>query len=179
MTVDEIFAKVKAHQVEGIMFHDQMRQYFDFLNLHGFKRMHEYHFFEENEQMVKTCSFFLNHANKLISNADVDSSNRIPNSWYNYTRFNVDATTKRRAVKDGMAKWVEWERDTRELYMQAYSDLMEIGEIDFAEYVLDLVKDVSDELKYAERLYIELENCDYDMVYLSEIQPKFHKKFKR
>ena len=30
----------------------------------------------------------------------------------------------------------------------------------------------------AESLYMELENCDYDMVYLTEIQDKYHKKFK-
>ena len=30
----------------------------------------------------------------------------------------------------------------------------------------------------AESLYMELENCDYDMVYLTEIQDKYNKKFK-
>lgn len=28
-------------------------------------------------------------------------------------------------------------------------------------------------------MYMELENCDYDMVYLAEIQPDYSKKFKK
>ena len=31
----------------------------------------------------------------------------------------------------------------------------------------------------AESLYMELENCDYDMVYIAEIQPDYSKKFKK
>ena len=30
-----------------------------------------------------------------------------------------------------------------------------------------------------ESLYMELENCDYDMVYLADIQPDYSKKFKK
>ena len=30
-----------------------------------------------------------------------------------------------------------------------------------------------------ESLYMELENCDYDMVYIAEIQPDYSKKFKK
>ena len=31
----------------------------------------------------------------------------------------------------------------------------------------------------AESLYMELENCDYDMVYIAGIQPDYSKKFKK
>ena len=51
--------------------------------------------------------------------------------------------------------------------------------IDYADFIgKKLIHDVSNELKFAERLFIELECCDYDMVYLTEIQDKYHKKFK-
>ena len=54
-----------------------------------------------------------------------------------------------------------------------------LGEIDYANFIgKKLIHDVSNELKFAERLFIELECCDYDMVYLTEIQDKYHKKFK-
>lgn len=178
MTVEEIFAKIKAHQIEGMMFHDQMRQYFDFLNLHGFKRMHEHHFADETRAMVEVDGFYINHENKLLQ-VTVNAGNQIPANWYNYQRKDVDATTKRRAVRDAMTKWVNWENETKQLYMQSYKDLLEIGEIDCAEFIgKKLICDVSDELKFAERLFIELECCDYDMVYLTEIQGKSHKKFK-
>ena len=54
-----------------------------------------------------------------------------------------------------------------------------LGEIDYANFIgKKLIHDVSNELKFDERLFIELECCDYDMVYMTEIQYKYHKKFK-
>ena len=47
MVIEEIFAKLKNHMLEGMVFHDQMSRYYDFLNLKGYKRCHEYHYFEE------------------------------------------------------------------------------------------------------------------------------------
>lgn len=79
-----------------------------------------------------------------------------------------------------MAKWVEWERQTKDLYSTSYKELLNDNAIDFAEFVKEnLVLDVSEELAFAESLYMELENCDYDMVYLAEIQPDYSKKFKK
>lgn len=180
MTVAEVFQRIKAHQIEGIMFHDQMRQYFDFLNLHGFKRMHEWNYKEESNALVKVDSFYMNHENTFIPETSVNTASQIPANWRSYHRQDVDATTKRRAVKDAMSKWVEWERQTKVLYSRMYTELLNVGAIDSADFIgKNLVLDVSDELKFAERLYMELENCDYDMVYLAEIQPEYHKRFKK
>lgn len=81
MTVEEVFAKIKAHQIEGTMFHDQMRQYFDFLNLKGFKRMHEHHYKEESDSLVKTDSFYMRHANSFIPEYSVSTQSYIPQNW--------------------------------------------------------------------------------------------------
>lgn len=162
------------------MFHDQMRQYFDFLNLKGFKRMHEHHYKEESDSLVKTDSFYMRHANSFIPEYSVSTQSYIPQNWRSYRRQDVDATTKRRAVKDAMAKWVEWERQTKDLYSTSYKELLNDNAIDFADFVKEnLLLDVSEELAFAESLYMELENCDYDMVYLAEIQPGYSKKFKK
>lgn len=180
MAVSDVFSRIKAHQVEGVMFHDQMRQYFDFLNLKGFKRMHEHHYKEESDSLVKTDSFYMSRANSFIPEYSVSTQSYIPQNWRSYRRQDVDATTKRRAVKDAMAKWVEWERQTKDLYSTSYKELLNDNAIDFAEFVKEnLVLDVSEELAFAESLYMELENCDYDMVYLAEIQPDYSKKFKK
>lgn len=33
MTLDEIFSELSAHFIKGLMFHDQMSNYFDFLHM--------------------------------------------------------------------------------------------------------------------------------------------------
>ena len=40
----------------------------------------------------------------------------IPDSWYKYTSMDVDASTKRNAIKDLTEKWINWERETKTLY---------------------------------------------------------------
>ena len=47
------------------------------------------------------------------------------------------------------------ENDTRQLYAQMYMELLELGEIDYADFIgKKLIHDVSNELKFAERLFI-------------------------
>lgn len=179
MTVEDIFSGIVLHQIGGMMFHDQMAQFFDFLNLHGFKRMHEYHYKCESKKMRDVERFYINHAQKLLPENRVEDPKALPQSWRSYSRMNIDTNNKRRAVKDGFSKWVDWEHKTLDLYSKYYSELMNMGEIQYALKVQELVKDVFHELKKAERLYIMLENCDYDMVYLAEIQPEYHKKYKK
>ena len=48
MTVEEIFGKIVQHQIKGLMIHEQLSNYYDFLGLSGYKRFHECHYYEEN-----------------------------------------------------------------------------------------------------------------------------------
>ena len=47
------------------------------------------------------------------------------------------------------------------------------------EFVSELLKDVDEELKTLERLYLELEACNYDVMYVLSIQDRLHKKYKK
>ena len=49
MTVEEIFSRMKAHALEGMVFHDEMARYFDFLNLCGYRECHKCHYEDETE----------------------------------------------------------------------------------------------------------------------------------
>jgi hypothetical protein len=183
MTVSEIFEKLNSHLVEGVMFHDQLAEYYDFLNLHGYKRCHEYHAFCEFKTRRKIMSYYLNHYNLLPLAEKATNPKAIPENWYNYTRQEVDAGTKKRAVRDGFAKWVDWEKATKKLYEEAVCNLYEVGEIATACEIKKLVKDVDHELKTAQRKAIALASIDYDMptVYCEqqEIHDKYKNKMKR
>ena len=45
MTIEEIFGRISQHMIRGMMTHDQLASYYDFLGLRGYKRCHEYHYF--------------------------------------------------------------------------------------------------------------------------------------
>lgn len=178
MTVDEIFSKIVEHQIEGLMLHEQLANFYDFLNLHGYKRCHEYHYLEECCIMRTTQRYYLNHFNKLIKVSDVKDPEIIPTSWYNYNRWDVDSGTRKNALKSGITAWVDWEKSTKKLYQEMYKELCDIDEIAAACKIKSLVMDVDCELKYAEREAIKLKSIDYDLNSVYLCQDEMHKKYK-
>lgn len=43
MTCEDVYAMASARMTVALMMHADMADYFAFLSLHGFKRLHEYH----------------------------------------------------------------------------------------------------------------------------------------
>lgn len=177
MTIHEIFAEISAHQITGIMLHEQMADYYDFLGLPGYKRLHEYHYFAESAAMRSVHRYHINHFNRLIAGSHPANPAAIPASWINYTRFDVDSSTKRKAIKDGFAKWREWETGTKKKYESFYKQLCELGEIAAAGKVRQLLEDVDFELKCAERMKLELDAVDYDMSIIVPAQSALHEEY--
>lgn len=177
MTVNEVFEKLDAHMKEGIMFHDNMANYYDFLDMMGFKRMHEYHFFCEAAAMRGLNRYFINHFNALI-NSDVKArSDAIPSAWYTHIRRDIGTNTKRTAVKSAMEAWRSWEEDTKKLYESCYCDLCKLEEVAAACKVKELIEDVDMELKTADRLYIKLQSIDYDLPTIYLMQDEMHENY--
>lgn len=178
MTIDEIFQKICEHQIKGIMTHAQLADYYDFLDLHGYKRMHEYHMLDEICCMRSMHRYYLNHYNKLIPDTEISSPDIIPAAWFARTRFDVDTSTRKKAVYTGFEKWQAWEIETKKLYEQMYKEACDLGEIAAAMKIKELVCDVDTELKYVERSLIEIKAVDYDMTYVCEQQHWLHDKYK-
>lgn len=179
MTVSEIFSALSAHFIKGLMIHDQLADYYDFLSLRGYKRCHEYHFKKETCSYRKLHRYYLNQCDRLIPEQRVDNPNVIPETWYRYAREDVDVQTKKDAVKSGVAKWVDWEEDTLDKLQKAYADLYDIGEPSCAIFIEGFIKDVEQELKYAKRKQIELEDVEYSLPYILDEQKRIHDTYKR
>lgn len=178
MTVDEVFQEVSKHQLIGVMFHAQMTDYFDFLNLHGYKKMSEYHAVEEMKSYKDIHSYVLNHYNKLIRDSAFENPNVIPEGWYEHVRQDVDINTKRQSVKDAFIKWAEWEKGTKAFYSEMYKELCNQNEVAAAQRILNLVEDVDTELKWVERKLIELSSTDYSMEFIIDEQTYYFEFYK-
>lgn len=179
MTVDDIFSELSAHMIKGLMIHDQMADYYDFLSLRGYKRAHEYHYKKEMCTYRRLHRYVINHYGKLIEEKRIEDPETIPSSWYRYKRDEVDAATKRTAVKNGIEKWVAWEKETKALYQMAYRELMAAKEEAAAIFLQDCIKAVDCELKWAERKAIELNSVDYSLAFIIGEQKHIHDKYKR
>lgn len=179
MTVEEIYADVAAHMIEGLMIHEQLANYYDFLGLGGYKRCHEYHYIEESVKYRGLYRYFINHHNKLIPEKDIDAPEVIPESWYNHVREDVDTSTKKNAVRVGLTMWVDWEKKTKKFYEDMWKQLIDIGEVASSCKIKELVKSVDKELKKATRYLLNKEAIGYDMGAIIAEQDKMHDKYKK
>ena len=55
MTIENIFNKLANHMIEGIMYHDEMAEAYNFLGLHGYAKCHDYHHFTEEKYYHELC----------------------------------------------------------------------------------------------------------------------------
>jgi len=179
MTLEEIFTELNAHMIKGLMVHNQMVCYYEFLNLPGYAKCHEYHYWCENKNFLMLIHHYAKVHSKLIKEKKVDDPELIPKSWYQYEKSDVDLSTKRNAVKSGLEKWLKWEKDTLDLYKKMYIELSEIGEVNDACFVECLIKDVEEEICEINQYYINQKMMDFDMSYILCDQDKKEHKYKK
>lgn len=174
MTVTDIFAKISHRQVVALMFHSQLADYFDFLNLHGFKRWHEYQYLAESIGMRKTHRYHINHHSKLVPEQPEENPNAIPMAWYGVNRFDVE--NKHQLALMAFEKWRSWEQETKVFLSDMYVALQQQKDVAAAGFVSDMIEDVDCELKGLERALLTLRDCSMD--FLLEWQEELHECYK-
>ena len=180
MTSEQIFAELSAHTIRGLMIHDQMADYYDFLSLRGYKRCHEYHYKKESAMYRKLHRWYINRYNKLIPEQRIDNPELLNiDMWNKYTRVNVKPDYKEQAVKNGLDTWVKWETETMEMLTRHIKTLQEIGDMSASLFLEKYLCDVERELKYAQRKEIELASIDYDLIFILQEQKRIHDKYKK
>jgi hypothetical protein len=163
---------------QGIMLHAELADYYDFLGLRGYKRLHEYHFLAECAELRGLHRYYINHEGALLQTEVAAPEPVTPPAWYAATRDDVSVAIRRDAVREGMDTWVDWERKTKAVLQLAYSDLMTSGSIAAACKIREILSGADQELKKAERMVLELKACDYDPVFVVESQEHLHECYR-
>lgn len=176
--VESIFSEINARMIAALMFHDQLSDYFDFLGMKGYKRLHEYQYFAESLERKKLNQYYINHHNKLIPDIYSGKIAVIPENWKTANRISVGKSTKQKGIEDGFNQYHEWESETKSLYEHYSVKLREMGAVADAIMVEKLVEDVNSELKKLERIIVDLISSGYDMAYIVESQQRIHDKYK-
>ncbi|SCI94668.1 Uncharacterised protein [uncultured Clostridium sp.] len=178
-SVDDVFAEINARQIAALMMHDQMADYFDFLGLSGYKRLHLYQYFAESKERRDVAHYYINHHGKLIPDRFEGNVQMIPESWRSANRMSVGKSTKQKAVEDGFSVYLGWEQATKDVYQKYATALREQGYVADAIFVDRLVEDVDNELERLERIITDLITSGYDPVYILESQKELHDKYKK
>lgn len=179
MTVDDIFGRLSQHMIKGLMVHSQLTDYYNFLGFKGYAKCHEYHYHEESKSYKDLGCYYTRHYHKLLQERRVEDPKVIPENWFGHVSFDVSASTTQDAIKKGFKIWVDWERETKQLYESLYNELINIREVAAAAYVRDLVADVSKELAEAEWRHLENNIIDYNLGTLIGKQDAVYEKCKK
>lgn len=217
--VQKISSELLTRMRQGVDMHEQLADYYNFLNLPGYQKLHEYQmlcelltyqkakeeFMKEYNQLVPIDyrnNNYANYGNNGMNNNSMNNManngsnnggnnsnytnmaqytyNVIPQQWYGHTRYDVDASTKRTAVRDAMKRWVDYEKEEKKFYNEMAKKLEEMGEREAARKMDFLIDHVNKEIEDGEKKMMNLENAGYDMNYIlnqqQELQHKYAKK---
>lgn len=177
MNTSDIFNQLMNHLLEGMMVHEQLANYFNFLALEGFKYCHDYHYLSETLSFRKIQKYYIDHYNRLTAAPQPNIIEVIPPSWYDITRQEVSVNMRKDSIQKGMLAWRNWEHETKKLYEQIYQDLISINEVASAEQVRELIIDVDEELAEVERMQLEILSTDTDLSYLIPEQKSLRKEY--
>lgn len=179
MSIEEVFKELSARFVEGMMFHDKMNAYFNFLFMEGYAELHKYHFMEETKGYRDVQDFHFQHFGRFIEEKRIEFKSPIPENWLRYTRKDVDTAEKKNGVKAGFEKWHKWESDTHALCGRLYREALDNDELETSEYIKKIMEDVSREIIKAEEEILRLSGSGYDMAYVMERQERLKKAYKK
>lgn len=175
MEIIEILGKLADRQVGGMMIHEQMADLFDLLNLHGYKRWHEYRFVEESINMRLTKRFCVATTDKIALTSDITDPKGLPSIFINKLR--KDITGKLDIVKGAFEKIATWEKDTLKLLNDLYISSQQIKASEVAQFIMQSIKHVAEELKYINRELQTLRDVS-NLDIIIDKQDKMHDEYK-
>lgn len=205
----QLYSELIERMKQGVEMHEQLADYYGFLNLPGYQKCHEYQMLCELLTYRKAKDSYMKEYNQLVplygmmynltnmgnngmnsnnpnngnQNMNSDMSGRynynqvIPQNWYKYTRYDVDANTKRNAVRDGFKKWLDYEKDTKQFLTDMAKKLEQADDRESARKLDYLIDHVEKEVETAEEKMMALENSGYDMNYILQQQDHLKAKY--
>lgn len=157
----DLWGKICSHQVTGLMYHFQFADMFYFLGLDNLGKKQECHYREESEALRENHRFVLKHHSKILTQRHAEGVELIPNTWARYTATDVDKGTRKSQVMSIFERWLNWEMQTKELYTDVHTQMMEQHAIVDACRVKDLILAVDEEIKRIHCCVHKLNICEY------------------
>ena len=161
MTIYDIWNKICAHQVTGLMYHFQFADMFYFLGLENLGKSQECRYRKESETLRKNHCFVLKHHGKILMQKHAEGVDIIPSSWSKYTASDVDKSTRKSQVTAIFDSWFNWELQTKELYTDMYNKAKEQLAIVDACRIRELLLAVEDEIVHIRSCVQTLNMHDY------------------
>lgn len=180
VSVREILEVINCRQKQALKFHKETSHLFDFLSLRGYKRLHEYRYLLESAENLELNRYAINHHNILLKcHCDEIEKQRgklvvIPEEMFALERCDVTPQQKRDIIRTSFTAYKDWERETKDCLEEYYTQFIDINKGAGSQLVMCMLKSVDHELKRLERICLDLEAVEYNMVYIVACQTEMH-----
>lgn len=172
-----VFRTIVTRQTEALMFHDSMIDLFEFLGLEGYKAMHEHQYFSESAERRVIKEYYIETQDKLVELDHLTDPRVVPEEWSRYTRFDVTPQVRKSSVEKAFEEYDQWECDTKDIYESCAKQLLEAGCLAEYDKVMELIRDVTDEIRTLELMLIDLRSVSFDAVHIADLQPVLVEKY--
>ena len=164
MDCKEAMLSVIRRQVEGVMYHNEMVDYYTFLNLNVLKTVHKKQTKEELSNLQKTKSNFIKIFGILPVYTATDPK-VIPTDWEMKTTKDIDELSLRLLIESSLNDYLDWEEQTCEVYKNAACILKDNLHFLLYRKVCSLVEEVENEKQEVKNLIAEATTYDYNPTY--------------
>ena len=195
--LQQLYSELINRMKQGVEMHEQLADYYGFLNLPGYQKCHEYQMLCELLTYRKAKDMYMKEYNQLVQPSNISNMNSmtnmnnnsnnnsssqnyanvIPTGWYSHTRYDVDSGTKRNAVRDGFKRWIDYEKETKQYLLEMAQKLEQANEREASRKLDYLIDHVEKEIEHAEEKMMALENAGYDMNYILQEQDQLKAKY--
>lgn len=118
MVCRDAMLDIIQRQTEGLMYHDEMADYYAFLNLKVLKDIHKKQTKEELHNLRKAKCKFIEHFNMLPTYTATDPK-AIPAEWRSKKSTEIDEASLKILIKTSLSGYLMWEEKTCEIYKNA------------------------------------------------------------
>jgi len=163
--------------LENLMIHDEFANYFNFLNLQGYKRMHENEYLEN---VIKNRLINRYILTKKLLPANVNnfpSFNIIPHDWHTVDPLTISADYTLKAVKDAFSVYLERMEYSKEHVEKIAIYFSQKGDLITYSFLNDMVKHYDKDIKYLTR-YMACLNKAESIDYIMEKQDSMHDEYR-
>jgi hypothetical protein len=160
MNCKEVLLSIIQRQTEGLMYHDEMTDYYAFLNLDYLKHLHKHQTKEELEALRDTKCLFISTFGMLPFYTATDPK-VIPADWRTKSNTEITEASLRALVKSSLNQYLIWEQETCEIYKNAAKVFKDNMNFPLYRVTCELIEDVQKEINKIQKMMVDAAACDY------------------
>lgn len=171
----EIFKKLSNRMVGAMMVHTQLTELFNFIDLEPDAKRQKKQLHDESDGLLKLEKYAAQHHHILITSDNPPQVDILNLGMLKQSSDQLSPENRAYLIRYAMKEWIEWEKESKIMYEDAYRNLVDMSEIAAADFVLQYVRDVDKELKDAELLYRVRDAIDWDLPTIYDKQARLSK----